>query len=135
MASQSHQHVHIEEIIDTTEETIAAHQSESESDGDPVNVEEQDGAAASGSKKKKKKKSKAAKALAALKGETVPQSLVDHVVKEVQAKHGPNMEGVDEAQVRMALDQLKVMDVLKGKSGFGGKNRKEMGEHKVGSEI
>lgn len=30
----------------------------------------------------------------------------------------------------MALDRLKIMDVLKGKSGIGGKNRKEMGEHK-----
>jgi len=30
----------------------------------------------------------------------------------------------------MALDRLRIMDVLHGKSGIGGKNRKEMGEHK-----
>jgi len=40
------------------------------------------------------------------------------------------MDGLDEAQVRMALNNLKIMDVLRGKSGIGGKNRKEMGEHK-----
>jgi glycylpeptide N-tetradecanoyltransferase len=33
----------------------------------------------------------------------------------------------------MALDKLRIMDVLKGKSGIGGKNRKEMGEHKFWS--
>lgn len=37
---------------------------------------------------------------------------------------------LDDAHVRMALDHLRLQDVLKGKSGIGGKNRKDMGEHK-----
>jgi len=49
-------------------------------------------------------------------------------------KHGSSTtENLDEAHVRMALDKLRIMDVLKGKSGIGGKNRKEMGEHKFWS--
>jgi glycylpeptide N-tetradecanoyltransferase len=49
----------------------------------------------------------------------------------IRQKHGSSTtEALDEAHVRMALDKLRIMDVLKGKSGIGGKNRKEMGEHK-----
>jgi glycylpeptide N-tetradecanoyltransferase len=82
--------------------------------------------ASSGSKKKKsKKKTKVSKMLQP--GGEVPQQLVTHVVKEVQAKHGAGTEGTDEASVRALLEQLKIIDVLKGKSGIGGKNRKDMG--------
>ena len=80
-------------------------------------------------KKKNKKKSKLSKILQP--GGEIPQQLVDNVVKEVHAKHGAETEGADEANVRAILEQLKIMDVLKGKSGLGGKNRKDMGEHKV----
>ena len=80
-------------------------------------------------KKKKKKKSKVSKLLQP--GGEIPQQLVNHVVNEVQAKHGAGTEGTDEASVRALLEQLKIIDVLKGKSGIGGKNRKDMGEHKV----
>lgn len=49
----------------------------------------------------------------------------------LRQKHGASTaENMDEAHVRMALDKLRIMDVIKGKSGIGGKNRKEMGEHK-----
>ena len=89
--------------------------------------------APSGSKKKKKKKSKISKILQPS-GE-VPQQLVNHVVKEVQAKHGAGTEGTDEASVRALLEQLKIMDVIKGKSGLGGKNQKDMGEHKVSLSV
>lgn len=82
-----------------------------------------------GGKKKKKKKSKISKLLQP--GGEIPQQLVNHVVNEVQAKHGAGTEGTDEASVRALLEQLKIIDVLKGKSGLGGKNRKDMGEHKV----
>ena len=82
-----------------------------------------------GKKKKNKKKSKISKLLHP--GEEIPQQLVNHVVNEVQAKHGAGTEGTDEASVRALLEQLKIIDVLKGKSGLGGKNRKDMGEHKV----
>jgi glycylpeptide N-tetradecanoyltransferase len=80
-------------------------------------------------KKKKKKKSKVSKLLQP--GGEIPQQLVNHVVNEVQAKHGAGTEGTDEASVRALLEQLKIIDVMKGKTGLGGKNRKDMGEHKV----
>ena len=87
-----------------------------------------------GSKKKKnKKKSKISKLLQP--GGEIPQQLVDHVVNEVQAKHGAGTEGTDEASVKALLEQLKIMDVMKGKSGLGGKNRKDMGEHKVSVSV
>ncbi|KAG9012991.1 glycylpeptide N-tetradecanoyltransferase [Tulasnella sp. JGI-2019a] len=37
---------------------------------------------------------------------------------------------VSEEEVRKALQIVKAMDMLQGKSGIGGKNRKEMGEYK-----
>lgn len=86
----------------------------------------------SGGKRKKKKKSKALRLLSSLKPQdTVPQAIVDQVMQKVKTDDPANAN-VNEADVRKALDQLKLMDVLKGKTGIGGKNRKEMGEHKVG---
>lgn len=83
-----------------------------------------------GGKRKKKKKSRAHKLLSSLKPQdSVPQAIVDQVMQKVKIDDPANAN-VNEADVRKALDQLKLMDVLKGKSGIGGKNRKEMGEHK-----
>jgi glycylpeptide N-tetradecanoyltransferase len=130
---------HIEEVIDTREaDTVVVSASDS-SDEEPqaqtqVAQDPQPAASASTStsKKKKKKKSKAARAIASLRPQnSIPQSLVDQVVEKVKAEHGEGAPGTDEAHVRMALEQLKVGDVIKGKAGIGGKNRKEMGEHKV----
>ncbi|GJJ12605.1 hypothetical protein Clacol_006848 [Clathrus columnatus] len=79
-----------------------------------------------GGKKKKKKKSKAIKLLSALKPQqAVPQAIVDQVMEKVKADD-PGNANVNEDDVRKALDQLKLMDVLKGKTGIGGRNRKEM---------
>lgn len=52
-----------------------------------------------------------------------------------RAKGGTSVanEEVDETAIRLALEQMKLMDVLKGKSGIGGKNKKEIGEHKFWS--
>ncbi|EIN07254.1 N-myristoyl transferase [Punctularia strigosozonata HHB-11173 SS5] len=84
----------------------------------------------SSSKKKKKKRSKAAKALQALRpGSNIPQSVVEEVLEKVRAEQGESAD-VNEETVRQALDQMKIMDVLKGKAGIGGKNRKDAGDHK-----
>jgi len=82
-------------------------------------------------KKKKKKKSKAAKALSALKGDAVPQAVVDAALERVKQEHGESAAGADESAVRMLLEQLKIKDVIQGKSGLGGKNKKDAGDHKV----
>ena len=79
------------------------------------------------------KKSKAAKLLNALKpGQNeIPKELVDKVMERVRAEHGEGAPGTDEETVRMALEQLKVMDVVKGKAGFSGRGQKDLGTHKV----
>jgi glycylpeptide N-tetradecanoyltransferase len=97
-------------------------------------------AAAGGSKKKKKnqKKMKALKALIKAKtggDDQLPQALVDEVLMRARQGSAPGGEAVDEETVRQTMEQLKVMDVLKGKTGLGGKNKKEMGEHKVGCAV
>ncbi|KAG8984347.1 glycylpeptide N-tetradecanoyltransferase, partial [Tulasnella sp. 427] len=80
----------------------------------------------------------------------IPQALVDTVVQAVNAQGGvirddePPAAGpststavavgekkpVTEEEVRKALEILKAVDVLQGKTGLGGKNAKEMGEYK-----
>lgn len=107
-----------------------------EDSGSDDDVEVQDEAAAepstSAPKKKKKKKSKASRVLNTLRSkEQIPQEIVDTVLNKVQVEHGENVPGVDEATVRATLEQLKIMDVMKGKSGIGGINKKDIGDHKV----
>ncbi|KAI0082809.1 N-myristoyl transferase [Panus rudis PR-1116 ss-1] len=85
------------------------------------------------SKRKKKKRSKALKALNAIRGgnkDSVPQELVDVVLQKVREEHGDAVADADEKTVRQALEQMKIRDVIEGKSGIGGKNKKEMGGHK-----
>ncbi|KAG9048700.1 glycylpeptide N-tetradecanoyltransferase [Tulasnella sp. UAMH 9824] len=81
----------------------------------------------------------------------IPQVLVDTVVQAVNAQGGvirddePPAAGpstskvvatagakkpVTEEEVRKALEIIKAVDVLQGKTGLGGKNAKEMGEYK-----
>lgn len=82
------------------------------------------------SKKKKKKRSKALKALNALRGkDNIPDDLVKVVLEKV--KEQGSAPEADEATVRAALEQMKIKDVIKGKTGLGGKNLKETGGHKV----
>jgi glycylpeptide N-tetradecanoyltransferase len=83
-------------------------------------------------KKKKSKKSKAMKALSALSGkEEIPQDLVNQVLDKAKAGHAGGAAGIDEEAVRMTLEQMRVLDTLTGKVGIGGKNKKDVGEHKV----
>lgn len=83
------------------------------------------------SKKKKKKRTKAIKALNALRGQKdgVPQGVVDAVLEKV--KQTGEVPGADEATVRLALEQMKIKDLVQGKAGIGGKNKKDTGGHKV----
>ncbi|CDO72929.1 hypothetical protein BN946_scf185002.g114 [Trametes cinnabarina] len=85
------------------------------------------------SKKKKKKRSKALKALNALRGggkDAIPEDLVKIVLDKVRAEGGEAAAHADPETVRMALEQMKIKDVIQGKAGIGGKNKKDMGGHK-----
>lgn len=129
--SSSSQKAQIQEIIDTTQ---GSDPEDKCSTPEPEADHEQDGAItpqASSSKPKKKKKSKAAKVLNAMRGKSeIPQELIGHVVDRVTAEHGPNTPAANEDNVRQALEQMKIMDVIKGKSGIAGRGKKAMGEHK-----
>ncbi|ELU43842.1 N-myristoyl transferase [Rhizoctonia solani AG-1 IA] len=111
----------------TVEEVLSDNESGSESDAAPV--EETGKAAGKSKKKKKKKKSKAAKLLAAAKGE-IPDEVVAQVTTQVKAQEKDNAD-INEEEVRKALNAMKVMEMLQGKTGIGGKNAKDLGEHKV----
>lgn len=134
----SSQKARIEEIIDATDhpeksDDPSASEPEDDghdNDGSTPNVTE-DNQPSTSQKKKKKKKSKAAKALNALRGKEIPQEVVNVVMDKVKAEHGEGAPEADEANVRMALEHMKIMDVAQGKVGIGGKGKKDMGEHKV----
>jgi glycylpeptide N-tetradecanoyltransferase len=111
----------------TVKEVHSDNESGSESDAAPV--EEPDKATGKAKKKKKKKKSKAAKLLAAAKGE-LPDEIVEQVAAETKA-HNPDNPDINEEEVRKAFKAMKVMEMLQGKTGIGGKNAKDLGEHKV----
>ncbi|TFK42493.1 N-myristoyl transferase [Crucibulum laeve] len=126
VSSSQKQKAKAEEVIDSTLEEP----SESESDRDDL-----DSAGApipsTSQKKKKKKKSKAARALNALRGNSdIPQELVDHVLEKVRAEGAVGSDEATQENVRQALEELKIMDVVKGKAGIGGLNKKDIGEHK-----
>lgn len=83
-------------------------------------------------KKKKKKKSKAKKILDSFSGKNeVPDEVVDQVLDKVKAGGGVAADEANAENIRQALQQLKIMDVARGKAGIGGLNKKDMGEHKV----
>jgi glycylpeptide N-tetradecanoyltransferase len=52
--------------------------------------------------KKTKKRSKVARAISALKGDSVPQAVVDKVVAKVKEEHGEDSAAADEETVRAA---------------------------------
>lgn len=133
--SKANTKARIEEIIEDAQaegdEPDTGSGSEEEQDEEPQASSST--APASAPKKKGKKKAKAAaKALGAvLKGDKIPQQLVDEVLNQVKKEQGDGSEGANEKTVRLALEQMKIMDVLKGKTGVGGKNKKDTGGHKV----
>jgi len=94
----------------------------------------------SAKKKKKKKKSKASKALNSIVdkvsgkdngGANIPDEIVGEVLDRMRQENPDESRGLNSEEVRKTLAALKIMDVIEGKSGLGGKNRKDMGEHKV----
>ncbi|CAE6488035.1 unnamed protein product [Rhizoctonia solani] len=111
----------------TVEEIHSEGESGSESDAAPA--EEPGKATGKAKKKKKKKKSKAAKLLAALKGNELPDEVVAEVTKQVKAQEKDNPD-INEEEVKKAFKALQVMEMLQGKTGLGGKNAKDLGEHK-----
>lgn len=129
----SHPSARIEEVVEEADVDDA--ERSSGEDSGPEDLQPDDVAQSSTSKKKKKKRSKSARALQNLvKGKSgsseIPQELVDTVLAKTKETH-PGLENVDQDSVRKALEALKVMDVLEGKAGLGGRNQKEMGEYKV----
>ncbi|KAI9453987.1 N-myristoyl transferase [Lactarius psammicola] len=105
-------------------------ESESESEAEvPVAASAESGPSRP-SKKKKKKRSKISRAISALKGDAVPQAVVDRVVAKVKEEHGEDSPAADEDAVRQLLKQLKLRDVAEGKAGLGGKHKKDAGDHK-----
>lgn len=112
----------IEDIVNPDPEEVSGSGSERE-------VTVQDESISSTSHKKKKKKKK--KFLLGGGKDEIPQNVVDHVldkVKEDGTITGPDLNAEN---VREALEQLKIMEVAKGKVGLGGANKKDIGEHKV----
>ena len=89
----------------------------------------QDDTVSSTSQRKKKKKKK--KLFSGGKDE-ISQDLVDRVLDQVKGDRAvADSNNVNAENVREALEQLKVMEVAKGKAGLGGLNKKDIGEHKV----
>lgn len=83
-------------------------------------------------KKKKKKRSKAKKILDAFTAKkAVPQAVLEKIVDKVKEDGEPGSETIDAEDVRQVLQQIRIRDILKGKSGIGGNNWKDVGEHKV----
>lgn len=128
MSSESTQNDKVEKIISGA---VREEQSGSESDKD-ASVEEGGSAEIHQGSSRNKNKSKAMKALDALRGKKeIPQEVVEQVLEKVKVAGGEDAAGADEATVRAALEQLKIMDVAKGKSGLGGKDKKDTGGHRV----
>ena len=124
MSSQN-QKAKATEIVDTSvnpDEEISNFDSERE-------VIIQNDTVSSTSQKKKKKKKK--KFLSGGKDE-ISQDLVDRVLDQVKGDGAvAGSDNVNAENVRETLEQLKIMEVAKGKVGFGGLNKKDIGEHKV----
>lgn len=114
----------------TVEDVPSEQESGSESDAAPA--DDPGKAAGKAKKKKKKKKSKAAKVLAAIKGNQLPDELVTRLTDQAKEQDKDNKE-INEEEVRKAFKALQVMEMLQGKTGIGGKNAKDLGEHKVSS--
>ncbi|KAF8077857.1 N-myristoyl transferase [Lyophyllum atratum] len=128
MSSSQKQKERAEEILGPSEDLDHEGELSSASEIDATDISS---ASTSTQKKKKKKRSKVSRALGALRGNSeIPQELVDHVLDKVKAEGAAGSADADQYNVRDALEQLKIMDVVKGKAGLGGINRKDMGAHK-----
>jgi glycylpeptide N-tetradecanoyltransferase len=124
MSSQN-QKAKATEVVDTVD-PVPEEISDSDSERE---VTIQDDSVSSTSQKKKKKKKK--KFFSRGKDE-ISQDLVDRVLDQVKGDGAvADSDNVNAENVREALEQMKIMDVAKGKVGLGGLNKKDVGEHKV----
>jgi glycylpeptide N-tetradecanoyltransferase len=121
------------EIIDTTgDPEFSDNHSDSEGEEQEDDKVASAPSTSTSQKKKKKKKSRAKKILNAIRGnEEIPQAVVDQVLDKVKAEGGPGSSEANAENVRLALQEMKIMEVVKGKAGVGGLNKKDLGEHKV----
>lgn len=121
----------VQEIINATHESDREdHSSGSEAEHPGHKDSSPEAPQASSSKRKRKKKSKATRILDSLHGNETLQSVVDHVVK---AEQGAGVASPDAEAVMQALNHLKLMDALKGKTSITGRGKNTLGEHKVAS--
>lgn len=113
-----------QEIIDTTHDSDHEDHSsgsEPEHQGHATNTPD---APQASSSKRKKKKSKATKVLDSLRGnKNAP----------VTAEQGAGVASPSAEAILQALNQLNLMDALKGKSSVAGRGKNAVGEHKVSS--
>jgi glycylpeptide N-tetradecanoyltransferase len=122
---------HVQEIIDTTQDSDREDHSSGSEAEHPGHIDNsRDAPQASSSKRTKKKKSKAGRILDSLRGNEIPQSIVDHAVP---AGQGHGIASPDAEAVMQALNHLKLMDAIKGKSSITGRGKNPFGEHKVSS--
>lgn len=132
MPPSQNQKVTFEEVADSTADTNQPDHSDSDSDRKEEVIEGEILTSSNSQKKKKKKRSKGSKLLRAIRGDdSIPQELVNQVLDHVKADGALPSNEATEENVRAALEQLKVMDVIQGKAGLGGHNKKDMGAHKV----
>jgi glycylpeptide N-tetradecanoyltransferase len=78
-------------------------------------------------KKKKKNRSKVARAVDALKDDSVPRAVVDQVIAKVKEEHGEDSAAADEETIRKLLRQLKPRDVAEGRPGWAGRTKRYRG--------
>lgn len=125
MSSASRQKDKSKETVDTTLEEEHPSDSEGDDHEDQPEIENQPSTSTS-QKKKKKKKSKSKRK------DAIPDEVVEAVMDRVKNDESvtSHME-VNAENIRQVLQQLKIMDVVKGKAGPGGLNKKDIGEHKV----
>lgn len=113
------------EIIDTTHDSDRDDHSSASDADQPTHTPESP--QASSSKRKKKKKSKASRIIDSLRGNEIPD---DHAVTVDQS---PRVASQEAEAVMQVLNQLKLMDALKGKASVTGRGKNPLGEHKVSS--
>jgi glycylpeptide N-tetradecanoyltransferase len=64
-------------------------------------------------------------------GNNIPEEVVDKVMDQLKIEHPEEAQNLTPTELRKTLAALKLMDVIQGKSDLGGKNSKDLGEHKV----
>jgi len=132
MSSPQKQKEKVTEIVNTTVDLDPSKNISDSADSEQEVVTQDTTVPSTSQKKKKKKKSKIAKLLGGGGKDEIPQQLVDRVLDQVKGERAAvGSEDVNVDNVREALEQLKIMDVVRGKAGLGGLNKKDVGEHKV----